>query len=50
MVARLRSWWQKCSKPLIFVAITIVVVGVLALVILGLRLRMEEQVNSTETG
>ncbi len=40
MIARLRSWWQKRSKPLIVVAITIVVVGVVALVLFGYLLRL----------
>jgi hypothetical protein len=40
MGARLRSWWQKLSKPMIVVAITIGIVGVLALVIFGYRLRL----------
>lgn len=40
MIARLRSWWQKLSKPLIVIAITILVVGVLVLVILGYLSRL----------
>jgi hypothetical protein len=40
MGARLRSWWQRHSKPLIVFAITIVVVGVLVLVIFGYLLRL----------
>ena len=40
MTAKHRSWWQKLSKPLIVVAITILVVGVLALVIFGYLLRL----------
>jgi ABC-type multidrug transport system fused ATPase/permease subunit len=40
MTTRLRSWWQKRSKPLIVVAITILVVGVLTLVIFGYLLRL----------
>jgi uncharacterized protein YjbI with pentapeptide repeats len=40
MTERLRSWWQKLSKPLMVVAITILVVGLLALVIFGYLLRL----------
>src|SRR5215469_7675365 len=40
MIVRLRSWWQKRSKPLIVGAITIVVVGMLALVLFGYLLRL----------
>src|SRR5229473_508174 len=40
MIAKPRSWWQKFGKPLIVVAITILVVGVLALVIFGYLLRL----------
>jgi len=40
MGARLRSWGQKLSKPMIVVAITIGIVGVLALVIFGCLLRL----------
>jgi len=39
MVARLRSWWQKRRTPLIGVAITVLVVGVLALLTFGYLLR-----------
>jgi uncharacterized protein YlxW (UPF0749 family) len=39
MVARLRSWWRKRRKPLIGVAITVLVVGVLALLTFGYLLR-----------
>jgi hypothetical protein len=41
MIERPPSWWQKPSKPLIAVAITIVVVGVLALVFFGYLLRLD---------
>jgi Pentapeptide repeats (8 copies) len=40
MTARLRSWWQKRSKPLIVGAITILVVGVLALVLFGYLMKL----------
>src|SRR6266516_2570592 len=39
MVARLRSWWQKRRTPLIGVAITVLVVGLLALLTFGYLLR-----------
>ncbi len=40
MRARFRSWWQKRSKPLTVVTITIVVVGVLAFILFGYLLRL----------